>query len=1243
LEQVKLGNVFIQGEPVQFRVNTPRNSLKWQVYDLWGKKVLEGNETIPDGGMTFTVPLQTKGYYELKAYVEKENKPSIELSTSFAVLSNFDVKQVDNSFFGVATHLRLLKNGWGPDLSSLIGYAGAKNIRDEAPWSWVENVKGVYSFSPEIDNFMKRIKLDGIKPFLIFSYENKNYDNNSTPYTDDGRQGFANYGKALLDHYGDQMEWVEVYNEFNHTFGSRGNGLANSKAEYYFPLLKKSYETVKAAYPNVKVVGGATADIPMQWLETLFSLGGLDYMDALSIHPYRYPRTPEGMVDELNKLDELVKKYNHGKSKPIWISEMGWPTQLSGSGVDEKTQSEYLVRSHVLAMASGVEKFFWYDFMNDGTNASYNEDNFGIIRNKSDAKGMYAPKPAYVSYSVMTRQLTGAQFIRKDSTDKNIYSYLYRKSGEDIRAVWSLAPMDVTLKTSVPITVTDLMGNDRTYVPYNGEVYLSLTGEPVYIKGDITDIIAGSIFTLTGENAVIGENINVKAAINNSTASGLTASFEIDGNKGTLSAVPGGKAETQILLPAQQEEKSYEIAADVTINGVAVGRLKTRINITKPFEYKVRPHILDVLHKSGALQVNISNLSKRNEITLSKIEWTFGGYSGTLDVSAAISPASSKTIDIQVPSFDYGVSYPATVKAYVNGAATVLFNGNLDFNPAIKRTVDVNGSPDESSGVPHIDISTGTVKISKGYNGPDDLSGDIWVNWDEEKFYLTAKIKDDIHAATETNSNIWKNDSMQFAISSGVPGEAKEWYEYGISDTPLGPQIYRWLTPVGVPSGLVTNGQLTVARDVNNNYTIYKLALPWKELAPVNPAVDHAVSLSIVVNDNDGNGREGYIEWGSGVGGAKDPGKFRAVEFIRDKVTLNASKTAVKPGESVTLSVYGTVGDGSPADLSKAQIVYTSDNEQIAKVDSSGTVTATGEGIANVKAAVTLNGVTLDTSIQIMVDNTPPVTTAQIGGTLKNGWYSSDATVTLNATDNLSGVDSTEYRIGTDGNWNIYTGPVVITQEGTYTIQYRSTDKAGNVEDINQQTVQIDKTPPAFNLIVNGNVLNDGGSFDDCLPLTFKIWDNLSGVASAQISVNGSVNAVDLKTQPSMDLDFAGKVGSYTVTITAEDNAGNRLAKKFTFTVTTSIDSMRNLIDRYVKAGDLGGPLVNQLTNNLNQAQHQLDIGRPEQAAKHMEDFIKHLNNDALVNNVKDNVKTILNADAEALIKLWSGVQVIVQ
>ena len=49
-------------------------------------------------------------------------------------------------------------------------------------------------------------------------------------------------------------------------------------------------------------------------------------------------------------------------------------------------------------------------------------------------------------------------------------------------------------------------------------------------------------------------------------------------------------------------------------------------------------------------------------------------------------------------------------------------------------------------------------------------------------------------------------------------------------------------------------------------------------------------------------------------------------------------------------------------------------------------------------------------------------------------------------------------------------------------------------------------------------------------------------------------------------------------------------------------------------------------------------MNRPDQAAKHMQDFVKHLNNAAVGKDVDSSVKAILNADANALIMQWSGV-----
>lgn len=137
------------------------------------------------------------------------------------------------------------------------------------------------------------------------------------------------------------------------------------------------------------------------------------------------------------------------------------------------------------------------------------------------------------------------------------------------------------------------------------------------------------------------------------------------------------------------------------------------------------------------------------------------------------------------------------------------------------------------------------------------------------------------------------------------------------------------------------------------------------------------------------------------------------------------------------------------------------------------------------------------TPISFIVDfmeNTPPVTEIKLDGTENNGWFSSDVTVTLSATDNMSGVNKTEYSMGDSGEWITYTSPVAITMEGTCTIKYRSTDKAGNIEDIKQQTIQIDKTAPEMEV-----------GFD---PVSKKyiihVLDTISGPQVKEITVNNT-------------------------------------------------------------------------------------------------------------------------------------------
>jgi arabinogalactan endo-1,4-beta-galactosidase len=78
-------------------------------------------------------------------------------------------------------------------------------------------------------------------------------------------------------------------------------------------------------------------------------------------------------------------------------------------------------------------------------------------------------------------------------------------------------------------------------------------------------------------------------------------------------------------------------------------------------------------------------------------------------------------------------------------------------------------------------------------------------------------------------------------------------------------------------------------------------------------------------------------------------------------------------------------------------------------------------------------------------DTKAPVSEAVLSGKAQNGWYNQNVNVTLNGSDDKSGLAKTEYKVN-DGNWQTYQGPFDVTDEGKNLVQYRSTDQVGNVK-----------------------------------------------------------------------------------------------------------------------------------------------------------------------------------------------------
>lgn len=1155
VQETQLGNVFQSPQPAAFDILTQGDALVWSVKDYWGNQVAGNTEPVDASGTkTLTIPDLKCGYYTLNVEAEQNGSPIQQAAQSFAVLSPYDFSQVTDSPFGVCSGVRNF------DMLPLLQSAGVKNTRSEFGWESVETQKGVYSFPAKDDSFMSELQKRLIDPLLILDYTNPNYDNNSTPYTDDGRQGFANYGAAVVQHY-NSVNYVEVYNEFDlPTYGDRGDGPADARADYYYSLLKQTYQTVKAAKPDISVVGPVTP-LDWNWLEQLFQMGGLNYMDVISVHPYRYPSSPEGLAQDLVTLQNLIKKYNNGQTKPIWISEIGWPTETDSRGSSESTEAQYLVRSYAVALGQGVQKMFWYDFKDDGLDKTYSEDNFGIMRNEGDALGKYAPKPAYSAYAAMTRELANKSFEQIETVGDGIDSYLFGNGNDQTRVVWSTdTTRSITVKTQNPITVTDVMGNAETFTPADGNVYLTVSGDPIYINGPVTGITEGSLFTLSGNQAAAGDPLSLNLSVDNTTSGDLSASIEVEGKSVDFSVAAGEKKDIPVSVPGETTPQTKTLFGYIQSGGNPAGKLEVQVPIVDPVSLQVK-HTLKA--NQNALSVDITNNMTQNDYNLDHIDWQIGGQSGSLPASLTVPAGSTKNVDVPIPILAYGQSYSYTLTLDSTATSPVTYTGNVNLadpdsmTPAWEKTITVDGVPDDLSGGPAIDLTNDGTVHDASYSGTDDLSGQINVNWDKTNLYISARIHDDVFSQPFTKDGMWQGDSIQFAVSAGTPGEGSSWYELGMALTPEGPQLYRWRSAQGEAPGLVSDRQLAVTRDEAAKETDYELAIPWTELKPVLPD-DSLLSLSFAVNDNDGQGRKGWIEWGSGIASTKGNKLFKAVRLIPAPVTTASVTPAQPDGQNgwyvhpatVSLSasdnVYGVAKTEYSLDGGTTWQTYTApltlDQDGQIKLLYLSTDT---EGLTEAAQTCSLN-----------LDTTPPVTTAAVGGTARNGWYNTTATVTLSAADSSSGVSKTEYRLGDQGDWTTYTGPITLSQNGRWNLAFRSTDSAGNVEEARQQTVQIDRTLPAFKLTPGVKLVRKGWFFQLDYTLTFRAWDALSGVSSASVSVDGTQHQLDPSNQSELQIDLGNRPGYKTAVVAVEDHAGNTLKKTLHFTVLPGVGAI---------------------------------------------------------------------------------------
>lgn len=970
--QNQLGNIYTVDEDVSFPIYSTGDELLWNVTDFWGNIVAQGTAEPTDGRTVLSFPDLDIQYYELHVKAMSSGILLKAVDIAFAVIGpSPDLHQIEESPFGVMTHFahNMWKESSHPlELIELVEKAGIKNIRDEVRWDAVEQVKGQYSFPELYERYMQEAKDRGIDPFLIFGFENPYYDDRHTPHSAEGLTGYANYADAVLDHYNNDndtmIKWAEVWNEYNIPVFS--NGVCAQDTQCYYEMLKITYNKLKTEHPEVKVLGPGSAGIPWAWLEELFSRGDndgrmLDYLDGVSIHPYSYPNSPNGLEDNIARLQSLIKENNNGDPKPIWVSEWGWPTHEGATGVSVNTEASYLVQSTARLLAANVEKMYWYTLIDMGLDSSYSEDNFGLLRNPRSVMGKYAPKPAYVAYAALTRVMEDASYAETEQ-DGDVSSYLFDKNDSPLRVMWAKEPTVMSLATTSPLVITDVMGHEQILEPTNGEVIYTLTNYPIYVEGAITDIQENETYSMSASDASIGEQVEVTFQLDNTGSnSPLTAEIRFLGQSYELTAEAGHIAQRIVYAPGYDAERTLTLTAEVFVNGHKAAVLASVSRIIAPLHAEIRHIIVD---DHNQLNLVLTNRSAQTKL-LERINWDIGAFNGSTELNLEVTGQSSTIYPLELPDLTVGTGYDYQFTLLWEDGQSMQLKGRLvladpeHLTPIMKKNVTFPQNLTQLSASPTIEFGTdGNFDNLTDYGGSSDLDGQVWMNWDEGHLYLSASIKDNVHHQSYSGGDIWGSDSIQFALSAGTPGEYTKMYEYGMALTPQGAQLYRWSSMNGSPSGLIQSGVgLVITRDDQTAVTEYQLALPWSDISPIDPA-DALLSMSLLVNDDDGNGRKGWMEWGAGIGQEKNPALFNGMKLlpaipVEDITVAGAGGATTIATSGGTLQMNATV---LPSLATNAAVTWTVTGEDgaatdKATIDANGRLTAVKNG--NVKVVAT--------------------------------------------------------------------------------------------------------------------------------------------------------------------------------------------------------------------------------------------------------------------------------------------------
>lgn len=358
----------------------------------------------------------------------------------------------DPSPFGMnglkLVHARNTPNIWknAEVTAKVMKDAGIYWDRLEMWWHVVEPEKGKFdwTFCDQVVEFYKK---QNINAMVLLCYSSA-WSDNTPPATDEERAAYANYVYQMVNRYKDTVKVWEIWNEPNIP-----NFWKTPNVRDYTLMLQEAYKAAKKADPDCVILAAATSGADLQFIEGIHANGGWDYCDGISIHPYSMAGGPvyQRLDKILRQTQELIA--SKGRPKKLWITEMGW---TSHNAEEDRRQAIYLIQSHAIALANGVEQLQWF-CLDDWA------EKWGLVRTFDPVD----VKPSYKAYQMMTKALGSpgkcAEFEGYATVGREVACYVFKKAdGKRVLIMWGGGEgrKPVTLRQKSGLDAVDILGNE---------------------------------------------------------------------------------------------------------------------------------------------------------------------------------------------------------------------------------------------------------------------------------------------------------------------------------------------------------------------------------------------------------------------------------------------------------------------------------------------------------------------------------------------------------------------------------------------------------------------------------------------------------------------------------------------------------------------------------------------------------------------------------------------------------------